>query len=129
MTETERMGACHGAVEAFFVIGWRDSAGGGATLYLAAYRETALVIAGSVEVDLSGAAGRRLKTLMARIRTRKPEVHDPGPPSGVQWLQPVLIADVGFEGVASDGKIVAGVYRGLRRRQDNADVFRVSKTE
>jgi bifunctional non-homologous end joining protein LigD len=112
---------------AFFIVGWRSGEGGGddKTLHLAAYRGTALVYVGTTEVDLSGAAGRRLQALMDKVKARRPEFPGPVPSSGIQWLQPVLIADMRFYGWAQDGTMVNAVYKGLRRRQDNADVFRV----
>lgn len=114
-------------IGAFFIVGWRRSEGSGdvAALHFAAYRDTALVSVGTTEVDLAGTAGRRLRALMDKVKARKPEVHDPVPSPGVQWLQPVLIADVRFDGWEQDGTMLNAVYNGLRRHQDNADVCRV----
>ncbi|AUW47353.1 ATP-dependent DNA ligase [Rhizobium beringeri] len=43
----------------------------------------------------------------------------------IVWVQPILIAEIEFRAWTSDGKLRHPSYKGLRDRQDNADVFRL----
>lgn len=40
------------------------------------------------------------------------------------WVHPTLIAEIEFRAWTADGKLRHAAYKGLRERQDNADVFR-----
>ncbi|MNV52092.1 ATP-dependent DNA ligase [compost metagenome] len=41
----------------------------------------------------------------------------------VVWLQPTLIAEIEFRQITPDKKLRHAAYKGLRERQDNADVY------
>ncbi|MBP0645414.1 ATP-dependent DNA ligase, partial [Mycobacterium tuberculosis] len=41
------------------------------------------------------------------------------------WVEPTLIAEIEFRAWTTDGKLRRPSYKGLRERQDNADVFRL----
>lgn len=43
----------------------------------------------------------------------------------MNWLQPTLIAEVEYRAWTSDEKLRHAAYKGLRERQDNADVYRI----
>ncbi|MBB3289025.1 ATP-dependent DNA ligase [Rhizobium sp. BK347] len=44
---------------------------------------------------------------------------------GVVWVQPTLIAEIEYRAWTDDGKLRHASYKGLRERQDNADVYRL----
>jgi bifunctional non-homologous end joining protein LigD len=43
----------------------------------------------------------------------------------VTWVQPTLIAEIEYRAWTADGKLRHAAYKGLRERQDNADVYQV----
>lgn len=44
----------------------------------------------------------------------------------IVWVEPTLIAEIEFRAWTTDGKLRHASYKGLRERQDNADVFRLN---
>ncbi|WP_132575347.1 non-homologous end-joining DNA ligase [Rhizobium sp. BK591] len=115
--------------EAFFIVGYERSAAspaGFGSLVLAAYRDADLVHVGSVGTGFKEAEIIRLRKALDTLRWKRKQ-----PPlaysgsADVVWVQPTLIAEIEFRAWSTDGKLRHPSYKGLRERQDNADVFRL----
>ncbi|PDT33922.1 ATP-dependent DNA ligase [Rhizobium sp. M10] len=115
--------------EAFFIVGYEKSAAspaGFGSLVLAAYRGADLVHVGSVGTGFSQAEVIRLRKMFDKLRWKRKR--PPLPYSGsadIVWVEPTLIAEIEFRAWTTDGKLRHPSYKGLRERQDNADVFRL----
>ncbi|NKM94311.1 non-homologous end-joining DNA ligase [Rhizobium leguminosarum] len=115
--------------EAFFIVGYERSAAspaGFGSLVLAAYRGDELVHVGSVGTGFKEAETIRLRKMLDTLRWKRKQ--PPLPYSGsadIAWVEPTLIAEIEFRAWTSDGKLRHPSYKGLRERQDNADVFRL----
>ncbi|MBY3235253.1 ATP-dependent DNA ligase [Rhizobium laguerreae] len=115
--------------EAFFIVGYERSTAspaGFGSLVLAAYRDADLVHVGSVGTGFKEADAIRLKKMLDTLRWKRKQ--PPLPYSGradIVWAEPTLIAEIEFRAWTSDGKLRHPFYKGLRERQDNADVFRL----
>ncbi|MDP9734527.1 UNVERIFIED_ORG: DNA ligase D-like protein (predicted ligase) [Rhizobium sp. SORGH_AS285] len=115
--------------EAFMVVGYEPSTaspGGFASLALAAYREHDLVHVGSVGTGFKEAEMIRLRKMLDKLRWKRkqPPVPFVGK-SEIIWVAPTLIAEIEFRAWTGDGKLRHASYKGLRERQDNADVYRL----
>ncbi|MBD8688649.1 MULTISPECIES: non-homologous end-joining DNA ligase [unclassified Rhizobium] len=115
--------------EAFFIAGYETStdSGGLASLALAAYNGDRLVYVGNVGTGFKETQALKLrKTLdMLRWKQKRPPVDDVGK-SDIVWVHPTLIAEIEFRAWTADGKLRHAAYKGLRERQDNADVFNLA---
>lgn len=114
--------------ESFFIVGWQPSSsaiGGIGALLLGAYKGDEIVYVGSVGTGLKEATARPPCGFMDKLKTKKPSVTYDGDRKEVRWLQPTLIAEIEFRAWTGDGKLRHAAYKGLRERQDNADVFKV----
>ncbi|WP_028734424.1 non-homologous end-joining DNA ligase [Rhizobium leguminosarum] len=115
--------------EAFFIVGYERSAAspaGFGSLVLAAYRDGDLVHVGSVGTGFRQAEIIRLRKMLDTLRWKRKQ--PPLPYSGsadIVWVQPTLIAGIEFRAWSTDGKLRHPSYKGLRERQDNADVFQL----
>ncbi|WP_327209862.1 non-homologous end-joining DNA ligase [Rhizobium leguminosarum] len=115
--------------EAFFIVGYERSAAspvGFGSLVLAAYRDGDLVHVGSVGTGFKDAEAIRLRKMLDTLRWKRKQ--PPLPYSGradIVWAEPTLIAEIEFRAWTADGKLRHPSYKGLRERQDNADVFRL----
>ncbi|MGR9500101.1 non-homologous end-joining DNA ligase (plasmid) [Rhizobium leguminosarum] len=114
--------------EAFFIVGYErsSSAAGFGSLVLAAYRGDDLVHVGSVGTGFRQAEAIRLGKMLEKLRWKRKQ--PPLPYSGsadIVWVEPTLIAEIDFRAWTMDGKLRHPSYKGLRERQDNADVFRL----
>lgn len=115
--------------EAFFIVGYERSAAspaGFGSLVLAAYRDADLVHVGSVGTGFKEAEAIRLRKMLDKLRWKRKQ--SPLPYSGSAdfvWVEPTLIAEIEFRAWTTDGKLRRPSYKGLRERQDNADVFRL----
>ncbi|MGR9178917.1 non-homologous end-joining DNA ligase (plasmid) [Rhizobium leguminosarum] len=115
--------------EAFFIVGYEMSSAspaGFGSLVLAAYRGSNLVHVGSVGTGFRQAEVIRLRKMLDKLRWKRKQ--PPLPYSGsadIVWVEPTLIAEVEFRTWTTDGKLRHPSYKGLRERQDNADVFRL----
>lgn len=116
--------------EAFFIVGYEPSTaltGGFASLVLAAHRGDELVYVGNVGTGFKEADTQKLRKMLDKLawKRKQPPV-EPGDAGGrVVWVQPTLIAEIEFRAWTMDGKLRHASYKGLRERQDNADVFRL----
>lgn len=115
--------------EAFFIVGYEMSAAspaGFGSLVLAAYRGADLVHVGSVGTGFKEAEAIRLRKMLDKLRWKRKQ-----PPlsysgrADIVWVEPTLIAEIEFRAWTTDGKLRHPSYKGLRERQDNADVFRL----
>jgi bifunctional non-homologous end joining protein LigD len=115
--------------EAFFVVGYEPSGllGGFASLLLAAYRDDELVHVGNVGTGFKEAETLKLCKILDKLRwkQKRPPVETTDAGGSVVWVQPTLIAEVEFRSWTADGKLRHASYKGLRARQDNAEVFRL----
>ena len=115
--------------EAFLIIGYEKSSAspaGFGSLVLAAYRGADLVRVGSVGTGFKETEIVRLRKMLDKLRWKRKQ--PPLPYSGsadVVWVEPTLIAEIEFRAWTTDGKLRHPSYKGLRERQDNADVFRL----
>ncbi|TCU02075.1 ATP dependent DNA ligase-like protein [Rhizobium sullae] len=119
--------------EPFLIVGYEPSLsarGGFASLLLAAYHGDELRYVGSVGTGFSERAALDLRATMDKLpwRRKAPPVPYKGR-RGVASVQPTLIAEIEFRQWTVDGKLRQSVYKGLRERQDNADVYRISEDD
>jgi bifunctional non-homologous end joining protein LigD len=115
--------------EAFFIVGYEPSTSGAfSSLLLAAYRGSALEYVGSVGTGFKASAARDLRAMMDKLtwKRKAPPVPYQGKRKAV-WLQPTLIAEIDYRAWTSDGKLRHASYKGLRERQDNADVYQLNR--
>ena len=115
--------------EAFMVVGYEQSAAsptGFASLALAAYRGDKLIHVGNVGTGFKEAEMIRLRKILDKLRWKRKQ-----PPvafaekSNIVWVEPTLIAEIEFRAWTGDDKLRHASYKGLRERQDNADVYQL----
>ncbi|MGP4670206.1 non-homologous end-joining DNA ligase [Agrobacterium pusense] len=115
--------------EAFMVVGYEQSAassGGFASLALAAYRGDDLVHVGNVGTGFKESEMIRLRKILDKLRWKRKQPPVPfAGKSDIIWVEPTLIAEIEFRAWTGDGKLRHASYKGLRERQDNADVYRL----
>jgi bifunctional non-homologous end joining protein LigD len=112
--------------EAFAVVGYEPSTavpGSIASLLLAAYRGDEFVHVGNVGTGFKHDEARRLRRTLDKLKVRKAVVDMSG--TGIVFTSPTLIAEIEFRAWTSDGKLRHPSYKGLRERQDNADIFKL----
>lgn len=110
--------------EAFVVVGYEPSTavpGSITSLLLAACRGDEFVYVGNVGTGLKHDEARRLRKTLDRLKVKKPVVEVSG--AGTMFTSPTLIAEIEFRAWTLDGKLRRPSYKGLRERQDNADIF------
>ncbi|TBE73835.1 ATP-dependent DNA ligase [Rhizobium leguminosarum] len=115
--------------EGFLIVGYEQSAsarGGFSALLLAAYKGDELQYVGSVGTGFRERAALDLRAMFDKLTwKRKTPPVAYGGKRRVTWLQPTLIAEIEFRAWTSDGKLRHASFKGLRDRQDNADVYRL----
>ncbi|MEN0119063.1 MAG: non-homologous end-joining DNA ligase [Agrobacterium cavarae] len=115
------------ASEAFVIVGFEPSTvspGGFASLVVAAYRGDEFVHVGNVGTGFKDAEMTRLRKMLDTLRSKQKQPPVPYPEkSDIVWVEPTLIAEIEFRAWTADGKLRHASYKGLRERQDNADVF------
>ena len=115
--------------EAFFIIGYETSAtspAGFGSLRLAAYRDGQIVDVGSVGTGFRQVEATKLRKMLDKLRWKqKPPPVPDIEKADIVWVHPTLIAEIEFRAWTADGKLRHAAYKGLRERQDNADVFRI----
>lgn len=111
------------------VVGYEPSTaspGGFRSLVLAAYRSDELVHVGSVGTGVKEAEMIRLLKKLDKLRWKRKR--SPVPYDGkadIVWVEPTLIAEIEFRAWTADDKLRHASYKGLRERQDNADVYKL----
>ena len=115
--------------EAFMVVGYEPSSAspaGFASLVLAAYRGDELIHVGNVGTGFKEAEMTRLRKTLDKLRWKQKQPPVPFiEKSDIVWVDPTLIAEIEFRAWTGDGKLRHASYKGLRERQDNADVYRL----
>ncbi|MCZ7977012.1 non-homologous end-joining DNA ligase [Agrobacterium salinitolerans] len=115
--------------EAFMVVGYEPSTaspGGFASLVLAAYRGDELIHVGNVGTGFTEAEMIRLRKTLDKLRWKRKQPPVPfTEKSDIVWVEPTLIAEIEFRAWTGDRKLRHASYKGLRERQDNADVYRL----
>ncbi len=119
--------------EGFLIVGYepsRSAPGGFGSLLLAAYKGDGLRYVGSVGTGFKASAALDLRAKLDRLawKRKAPPVPYDGKRRAV-WCQPTLIAEIEFRQWTPDNKLRHAAYKGLRERQDNADVFRLDDPE
>jgi bifunctional non-homologous end joining protein LigD len=106
------------ASDAFFIVGYAPSS--------ASYRDGTIVDVGSVGTGFSQAEATKLRKMLDKLRwkQKQPPVSYTGE-ADIVWVHPTLIAEIEFRAWTSDGKLRHAAYKGLRERQDNADVYQL----
>ncbi len=121
---------CENAQE-FVVGGYTDPKGSrtGFGALLLGYYDTAgrLSYAGKVGTGFSDAVLQRLHEQLSRLERESPPF-DSGrlPRTNVHWVEPRLVAEVGFSEWTTDGELRHPRYQGLRDDKDPAEVVRES---
>jgi bifunctional non-homologous end joining protein LigD len=115
--------------EAFFIVGYETSAAspaGFGSLRLGAYRYGQIIDVGSVGTGFKDVETTKLRKILHKLRwkQKQPPVRDTEK-ADVIWVHPTLIAEIEFRAWTADGKLRHASYKGLRERQDNADVFQL----
>jgi bifunctional non-homologous end joining protein LigD len=113
----------------FVVVGWTDPRGSrsGLGALLVGYHDGSdLRFAGKVGTGFGRAEIARLTARLAPIERPGPPVADATglPRSGVHWVEPELVAQVGFGEWTDDGKLRHPRYLGLRDDKDPGEVTR-----
>ena len=113
--------------DAFVVVGYEPSTtdrGAVGSLVLAALRGSDYVHVGSVGTGFTRAVARELKQTLDVLKTRTPAIRLPG--KQLVLTSPTLIAEIEYRGWTNDGSLRHASYKGLRDRQDNADIYRLA---
>ncbi|WP_323689867.1 non-homologous end-joining DNA ligase [Rhizobium sp. AN64] len=115
--------------EAFMVVGYEPSTAspdGFGSLVLAAYRGDELVHVGNVGTGFRQAEMNRLRKMIDRLRWNRKQPPVPyAEKADIVWVEPTLIAEIEFRAWTADDKLRHSSYKGLRERQDNADVYKL----
>ena len=114
--------------DSFFIVGYEPSAvahGGIRNLFLAAYRGDDLIYVGNVGTGFNERDATRLRKDLDKLKTARAPIALKQ--RGVVWVQPTLIAEIEYRAWTDDGKLRHASYKGLRERQDNADVYRLPR--
>ena len=117
------------AGQEFIIGGFTDPRGsrtGLGALLLGYYdRDRQLVYAGKVGTGFSRPVLDSLHATLAGLEQDHPPFgHGKLPRSGVHWVQPRLVAEVGFSEWTTDGELRHPRFQGLRDDKDPADVVR-----
>lgn len=114
--------------DSFVIVGYEPSTavpGAIASLLLAARYRDGFVYVGSVGTGFKHDEARALKKTLDKLKTRLPPVQVPG--KNLVLCSPTLIAEIEYRAWTDDGKLRHPSYKGLRERQDNADIFKMSE--
>ncbi|HEY7141860.1 MAG TPA: DNA ligase D, partial [Methylomirabilota bacterium] len=84
-----------------------------------------LAYAGKVGTGFTGAAARRLRERLDRLRVSRSPFRDRPPgASEARWVKPELVAEVAFTEWTADGRLRHPSFKGLREDKAAADVVR-----
>ncbi len=114
--------------ESFFIVGYERSAGTFRSLMLGAYRGDQVVYVGSVGTGFKMREMSQLRSMMNKLRWtgKKPPVPYAGK-RDIVWVAPTIIVEIEFRGWTSEGKLRHSSYKGRRKIQDNAAVYRIKE--
>ncbi len=113
----------------FVVAGFTEPQGtrtGLGALLLGVHDDTgALLYAGKVGTGFTSASARALRQTLDRLRVpESPLRHRPPGASDARWVQPKLVAEVGFTEWTEDGRLRHPVFKGLREDKAAKDIVR-----
>src|SRR5262249_47615518 len=113
----------------FVVVGWTDpqrSRHGIGALLVGYFEDAELRYAGKVGTGFNERALDRLAGMLSRIERSDPSLADTSgiQKKGVHWVEPELVAQVGFGEWTPDGKLRHPRYLGLRDDKVATDVVR-----
>lgn len=114
--------------DSFFIVGYESSTnalGGIGSLLLGAYSGDDIVYVGSVGTGFKEAQANKLRTLLDRLKRKRPPVEYAGARKNVVWAQPTIIAEIEYRAWTHEDKLRHASFKGLREVQDNATVFRI----
>lgn len=114
--------------DSFFIVGYEPSTaaiGGIGSLLLAAYRGDDLVYVGSVGTGFKEAQANKMRSVLDRLKRKRPHVEYAGARKNVVWAQPTIIAEIEYRAWTHEEKLRHASFKGIRDVQDNADVFRI----
>ncbi len=109
------------------VVGFTEPSGGRlhlGALLLGYHDDGRLRFGGKVGTGFSQAALKDLRTQLEPLEVDAPPVDDPPREPTAHWVQPVLVAQVGFGEWSAAGRLRHPRYLGLRDDKDAADVVR-----
>jgi bifunctional non-homologous end joining protein LigD len=116
------------ASQELVIVGYTDPRGsrsGLGALLLAYYQDGQLSYAGKVGTGFSQAVLADLLRELQPLERRDPAAGGKGlPRTGVHWVEPSLVAQVGFSEWTTAGQLRHPRYQGLRRDKDPASVVR-----
>lgn len=111
--------------DGFLIVGYEKSTasfGGIGRLLLAARKGSELVYVGGVGTGFNERSAGELREQMDKLTIAKPAV-DTGRKRNAVFLEPKLVAEIEYRAWTHDGKLRHASYKGLREREDNADVY------
>ncbi|MGR9449169.1 non-homologous end-joining DNA ligase [Rhizobium leguminosarum] len=111
----------------FLIVGYEKSTasfGGIGRLLLAARKGSNLVYVGGVGTGFNERSANELRELMDTLIIGKPAV-DTGRKRNAVFVDPKLVAEIEYRAWTHDGKLRHASYKGLRDREDDADVYGV----
>jgi bifunctional non-homologous end joining protein LigD len=92
--------------------------------------EGGLAYAGKVGTGFTGAAARRLRARLDRLRTEhSPFRRRPPGAAEARWVKPELVAEVEFSEWTKDGRLRHPSFKGLREDKPAADIVRERPAE
>ncbi|GEO86730.1 non-homologous end-joining DNA ligase [Ciceribacter naphthalenivorans] len=113
--------------DSFVIVGYEPSTaarGGIGSLLLAAYQGAAFVYVGSVGTGFKEKEAMELRRMLDTLKTRRAPIAVDK--KGVVFVQPTLIAEIEYRAWTDDGKLRHGSYKGLRKLQDNAAIYKLA---
>ena len=113
--------------EGFFIVGYEPSSSSPfSSLLLAAYRSDQLEYVGSVGTGFKARQASDLRSLMDRVPWKRKEPPVPYEDKrNVVWIAPTLIAEIEYRAWTTNRQLRHASFKGLRERQDNAEVYRL----
>lgn len=112
--------------DSFVIVGYEPSTavpGAIASLLLGARWRDGYVYVGSVGTGFKHHEARWLRKTLDKLKTRVPPVRVPG--KNLVLTSATLIAEIEYRAWTHEGKLRHPSYKGLRERQDNADIYKM----
>lgn len=114
--------------DTFVIIGYEPSSaalGGIGRLLLAAHGNYGLAYVGSVGTGFTYASATALRRQLDRIKAASPPARGVSK-KGVVWVKPKLAGEIAYRGWTHDEKLRHASFKGLREKDDEAKIFRLT---